>query len=483
MIKGKRIIEIIAFLMAFFSVLALFGCVGGQETESGSKALSESTSQGSTAPTETTVEAEDSQNESEPVIITEISTEKLTDSELLSERSSSETEFSEESHTSAETEVESDSADGSTVDSLTESTEDHETTEGDVSEGLPNTSETEEQLTEEATEVGLDITNRENLVSICYSVWFDGILGEGDEPVTDFYNIAEVLAGRQEWGAAGQFHYWGKPAQGYYRSTDKKAIRNNMTLLAAAGIDFIILDYTNANDSYVTNAAHGERWAFAPLRALCETVTEMREEGNKTPYIVLWCGQSDGALIDAFYNRFYTVEEWKDCFVYWDGKPFMITTKPTERFPRQELFTVRHMWGLTSDDCWKFLNVSNGRSTVFFNGDEPEQISVAVATQETYMSYPTAHGRNGGRFFYDQWKNAFKFHPKVVTVTWWNEWAAQRFIVDGETTFVDNYTQEYSRDIEPMEGGHGDLYYRWLCEYVRAYKAGEDCPKLYVTEE
>ena len=52
---------------------------------------------------------------------------------------------------------------------------------------------------------------------------------------------------------------------------------------------------------------------------------------------------------------------------------------------------------------------------------------------------------------------------------------------DGETTFVDNYTQEYSRDIEPMEGGHGDLYYRWLCEYVRAYKAGEDCPTL--TEE
>ena len=94
------------------------------------------------------------------------------------------------------------------------------------------------------------------------------------------------------------------------------------------------------------------------------------------------------------------------------------------------------------------------------------------------MSYPTAHGRNGGKFFYEQWKNAFKYRPKVVTVTWWNEWAAQRFIVDGETTFVDNYTTEYSRDIEPMEGGHGDLYYRWLCEYVRAYKAGEECPVL-----
>lgn len=26
--------------------------------------------------------------------------------------------------------------------------------------------------------------------------------------------------------------------------------------------------------------------------------------------------------------------------------------------------------------------------------------------------------------------------------------------------------------------GHGDLYYRWLCEYIRAYKAHEACPHL-----
>ena len=346
--------------------------------------------------------------------------------------------------------------------------------ESQTNSEIGDESESESEIEDE---MGLDITNRHDLVSICYSVWFDGILGEGDEPVTDFYNIAEVLAGRQEWGEAGQFHYWGKPAQGYYRSTDKKAIRNNMTLLANAGIDFIILDYTNANDGYVTNEKHGETWAFAPLRALCETIVEMRSEGKKTPYIVLWCGESKGALIDAFYQRFYTVEEWKDCFVYWGGKPFMISTKPTDRFPRPELFTVRHMWGLTDDKCWRFLNVDN-RNTVYINEGVREQISVAVATQETYMSVATAHGRDGGRFFNKQWKNAFKYRPKVVTVTWWNEWAAQRFIVDGETTFVDNYTQEYSRDIEPMEGGHGDLYYRWLCEYVRAYKAGEDCPTL-----
>lgn len=356
-------------------------------------------------------------------------------------------------------------------------TSETEETEADTQSETEKKSEAETENDKE-DEMGLDITNRSDLVSICYSVWFDGILGEGEGKVEEFYNVPDVLAGKAEWGKEGQFHYWSKPAQGYYRSTDKDAIRNNMTLLAEADIDFIILDYTNARDFYVTNAEHGRIWAFDPLKALCETIVEMRKEGKKTPYIALWCGESDGTLIKEFYDRFYKVDEWKDCFVYWDGKPFMIYTKPTDTFPLPKLFTVRYMWGLTDEKCWRFLNVNNSK-TVYINNGVLEQISVAVASQETYISIAeTAHGRRGGKFFYEQWRSAFRFHPKVVTVTWWNEWAAQRFVVDGETRFVDNYTPEYSRDIEPMEGGHGDLYYRWLCEYVRAYKAGEECPVL-----
>ena len=38
------------------------------------------------------------------------------------------------------------------------------------------------------------------------------------------------------------------------------------------------------------------------------------------------------------------------------------------------------------------------------------------------------------------------------------------------------------RDIELMKGGHGNQYYRWMCEYIKRYKAGEDCPRL-VEEE
>ena len=323
----------------------------------------------------------------------------------------------------------------------------------------------------------MDITDKTDLVSICYSVWFDGILGSGTEPVTDFNNITEVLEGKREWGPMHAFHYWAKPAQGYYRSTDIEAAKNNLILLGQADVDFIILDYTNANDGYISNTATGKVWMFDPLDTLCKATFELRAQGYRTPYIVCWCGESSGPMIQAIYERYYTDSPYADCFVYWEGKPFMIYTQPEASFPCPDLFTVRHMWGLTDQPCWRFLNIRN-RNTAYEKDGVAEQISVAVASQETYMSMPTAHGRNGGKFFYDQWKEAFRIHPKVVTITWWNEWTAQRFIVDGQTAFVDNYNQEYSRDIEPMEGGHGDLYYQWLKQYVAAYKAGKSCPKL-----
>ena len=76
-------------------------------------------------------------------------------------------------------------------------------------------------------------------------------------------------------------------------------------------------------------------------------------------------------------------------------------------------------------------------------------------------------------------------------VTGWNEWIAQRFtsgagggpgflgrlLNPGETFFVDEYNEEFSRDIEPQldathgaRGGHGDDYYYQLAAYVRRYK-------------
>src|SRR5699024_8182482 len=40
----------------------------------------------------------------------------------------------------------------------------------------------------------------------------------------------------------------------------------------------------------------------------------------------------------------------------------------------------------------------------------------------------------------------------------------------GDTYFIDQYNQEYSRDIEPMKGGHTDNYYYQMMANIRRYK-------------
>ena len=135
------------------------------------------------------------------------------------------------------------------------------------------------------------------------------------------------------------------------------------------------------------------------------------------------------------------------------------------------------MWGLngTSSVNWSFLERDNDKPGRDSSGNV-EQIGVSTAAQATYMSNKsTALGRRNGLTFYEQWQTAFKYHPKVVTITWWNEWCA---INQGNNTYVDLYDQDYSRDIEPMQGGHGDTYYKWMKQYISAYKSNKSCPKL-----
>ncbi len=329
---------------------------------------------------------------------------------------------------------------------------------------------------------GLDITNRRDLVGICYTVWFNAILGNRDTPVEVWHNVSEVEAGRQNFGPKNAFHYWGKPALGYYRSNDRNVIRRHMTQLSEAGVDFIIIDHTYEGDHWLGGSGWN-LYTTIPMDAILETITEMRAEGKQTPYVVFWVGTNKGPLYRAVYDRYYAREEWQDCFVYWDGKPFIISWGEAEDCPYQDLFTVRTMRGLGSVDeaknNWSFLTIDNEGKHATAPDGTPEQVTVAVATQETYMSLPTAHGREGGLFWFKQWSYAFRARPKIVTLTWWNEWCAQRLeIAPGVYEFTDNYNREYSRDIEPMEGGHGDQYYRWLIAYIKAYRSGEPCPLL-----
>jgi hypothetical protein len=125
-----------------------------------------------------------------------------------------------------------------------------------------------------------------------------------------------------------------------------------------------------------------------------------------------------------------------------------------------------------------------GRS--FHDGQEP-------ATNKYDVTPVTAQGL----FFQEQWKRALAVDPEFVFVTGWNEWSAgsvrmgkdmQKELASwdffpgaklgrsghplkpGDIYFIDEYNEEFSRDIEPMKGGHTDDYYYQLVANIRRYK-------------
>ncbi|MDO5309316.1 MAG: hypothetical protein Q4G03_07475 [Planctomycetia bacterium] len=133
---------------------------------------------------------------------------------------------------------------------------------------------------------------------------------------------------------------------------------------------------------------------------------------------------------------------------------------------------------------------------VFYNDQgEPEEVGVGVAQNATdgklsVMSNPRAYGRsyhNGeepapedcnyfGMNFQEQWDRALELDPEIIFVTGWNEWIAGRFDINAPfhaptpVTFVDQYNEEFSRDCEPMVGGHVDDYYYQMIANIRRFK-------------
>ncbi len=164
-----------------------------------------------------------------------------------------------------------------------------------------------------------------------------------------------------------------------------------------------------------------------------------------------------------------------------------------------EFFTFRkpqpsYFEGPTGPNQWGWLEAFPQH---IFRDDKGavEQMTVGVAQNAVdgklgVLSNPRAYGRSfhaglepapeqtdfSGRNFNEQWQRALETAPPFVFVTGWNEWIAGRFDQSapfagaGPVSFVDQFNREFSRDIEPMRGGHGDTFTLQLIDNVRRYK-------------
>ena len=227
-----------------------------------------------------------------------------------------------------------------------------------------------------------------------------------------------------------------------------------------------------------------------------------------------WGYAGDGDTGGQAYNAGEPVSGRRALWVRYDGEAeaeFLVHVLPSaaERARTlRDFFTFRTPiapYNLPSPPPghWAWLQVYP-QATQQSDAGIPEEITVGVAqnynatvNNTAPMSFPGAFGRSyhGGRMdtrpnavqwgfnVAEQWQRALEVNPPFVFVTGWNEWTAG-FLADWVSfhapppVFVDEFNEEFSRDIEPMTGGHGDDYYYQLVDNVRRYKGVRPLPPV-----
>jgi hypothetical protein len=295
------------------------------------------------------------------------------------------------------------------------------------------------------------------------------------------------------WGPLHAPHHWGESIFGYYIGDDEGVLRKHAQMLGDAGVDVIVFDTSNRL-TYQRN-----------YRKLFEVFHKVRQEGNRAPAVAFLTPFWDpSSTVAELYDQLYSQKVGQNLWFQWEGKPLILANPKQVDARVQDFFTFRnpqpdYFRGPTGPDMWSWLEVYPQH--VFRNSrGEKEQMSVGVAQNAVNgrlgsMSEPGAMGRSlhGGNYA-EQWRRAIQEDPRVVFITGWNEWIAQRFIDDkgamslagrklkpGDSFFVDTYSAEFSRDIEPMQGGFGDAYYYQMIDGIRRYKGTRGLPEVKCT--
>jgi hypothetical protein len=236
--------------------------------------------------------------------------------------------------------------------------------------------------------------------------------------------------------------------------------------------------------------------------ALCDEWTKARANGVKTPQIafMLPFAATDGGkqAAEEIYEDLYKPGTYSDLFFRWKGKPLMMAYSSNLKTEVQNYFTFRPGQdvynkgpsGDTRTTQWGWLEIYPQHEFPY-NGHEQVTVGVAQnwskAAGLTAMNAPNVFGRsytnqnghnntpgavNYGYNFQEQWNKALQLNPEFIFITGWNEWIVQRYTEWGGVTnsFPDQFSQECSRDIEPMKDGHGDNYYMQMASNIRHFK-------------
>jgi ABC-type glycerol-3-phosphate transport system substrate-binding protein len=303
---------------------------------------------------------------------------------------------------------------------------------------------------------------------------------------------------------------WAKPYFGYYENQDEWVYRKHAQMLVAAGVDFVFLDITNPN-------MYQSAW-----KTLFRVWQGIRDEGGVTPQIVFHCGDAPERMqshLGVLWSEIYAPGKYKNLWFMWEGKPLIFGNPKNISGEQKDFFTIKRSWAFntwTEDDGgvdrWPWIaewpqvpgknksgeieqvavsagfHASTSRGRSFVQGEQ-------ISNGKKDFGYSLEETKYG-LAFKEQWERALELDPKVIMVTGWNEFTNGGSEVTSNTpswpvagtystvvgdlqfgkVFVDCFSVEFSRDIEPIDGFFGDNFYYQLCHYIRLFKGMDELP-------
>ncbi len=332
-----------------------------------------------------------------------------------------------------------------------------------------------------ASECPLKDDGKPRTVGIFYITWHTQGLHNGLEYRADVSKVLQAdPEARREWDNSqwtGPSYHWGEPEYGYFLSKDKYVIRHDISMLADAGVDVLIMDVTNA-------VLYWDEW-----EVLFSTMQEMKAEGNKVPSFCFWAFNGNViTVVKKLYEEFYKTPKYQDLWFQWDGKPLLLYNgtpsvdanpnggeKNLSDYPQEikDFFTLRTMWWgywkwagerfVGTEDKWSFgydLGTSevaalspeelcsrhNGRMEEMAvtaaqhpmsiigkswsrKGGEPvlDERDMPTKTLIPYLGEERENPTQYGIYFQERWDEALQVDPEFIYLNDWNEWTAGRY--------------------------------------------------------
>ncbi len=312
-------------------------------------------------------------------------------------------------------------------------------------------------------------------VAVFYNLNFDGL---------GTTQIFQDLLDANKPLSSGSMYWWGKPIFGYYLSSDTWVMRKHIEMFTLADVDYLVFDTTN-DKAFTTQALK-----------LMHLLHEYNEMGWDAPKVAFYTNTESAIRMLSIYSDIYSQNKYPDTWYMVDGKPLIIGkgassvikeffTVRTSQWPNTPLVEGGYPW-ISFDDVATVQYDENGKHGVIPVSVAQNSSPNAQFSDNVLYGMTGATGGCRGRSWHDgddnitedsykygynfqeEWDTAIASDAETAMILQWNEWRAGAY--GNPPKVFDEMTNEYSRDIEPMVGGHFDNYYMQMVENIRNFK-------------